>query len=149
MKKKFFLIATMLFVTVSLASCDDDAKKVIEFNALPESAQTFVNTHFSDKQIAVIYHDRHVTDNEYEVRFSDGAKVDFTRKGEWDEVEDHDVDGVPTAIIPQAINEYIVSKHAGQFTVKISKERKKIEVELNSDIEMVFDKNGEFVSYSD
>lgn len=74
-------------------------------------------THFADKQISIVYHDQEVADKGYEVIFTDGANVDFTRQGEWDEVEDRDADGVPTAIIPAAINEYVAAKHAGQYVV--------------------------------
>jgi hypothetical protein len=56
---------------------------------------------------------------------------------------------VPTAIIPAAINEYVAAKHAGQYVVQIGKDGKNYEVELNSTIEMVFDKNGNFLRYDD
>lgn len=134
---------------MSLLSCQKDEKQVIEFNELPEAAQTFVETHFSDKQVSIIYHDRELTDNEYEVIFSDGANIDFTKKGEWDEVEDRDADGVPQAIIPQAILDYVSTNHNGQYIVQIGKERNNYEVELNSTVEIVFDKNGQFIRYDD
>jgi len=140
------MAVVMLFV---FASCQDEGKKAIQFSELPQVAQTFVQTHFADKQVSVVYHDQEIADNEYEVIFTDGARVDFTKNGEWDEVEDRDTDGVPTAIIPQAITTYVTTNHAANYVVQISKDRNNYEVELNNSMELVFDKNGNFVRYDD
>ncbi|MBQ6727089.1 MAG: PepSY-like domain-containing protein [Bacteroidales bacterium] len=148
MKKNFLLTASLL-AALSMAACNDNDKKAINFGSLPSAAQSFVKTHFGDKQISVVYHDSGIGDNEYEVLFADGAKVEFTAKGEWDEVADRDSDGVPTAIIPQAIASYVNSSHPNTYIVDINKERRTYEVELNNSIEIVFDKNGNFQRYDD
>lgn len=147
--KKSIILSAALMVAMSLTACHKADKVAIEFSKLPEAAQTFVQTHFADKQVSVVYCDQDVADKDYEVIFTDGANVDFTRKGNWNEVEDRDADGVPVAIIPAAIIEYIASKHAGQYVVQIGKDGKRYEVELNNTIEMVFDKNGNFLRYDD
>ena len=147
--KKNIILSAALMVAMTLTACHKAEKVAIEFSELPAAAQTFVQTHFADKQISIVYHDQEVADKGYEVIFTDGANVDFTRQGEWDEVEDRDADGVPTAIIPAAINGYVAAKHAGQYVVQIGKDGKNYEVELNSTIEMVFDKNGNFLRYDD
>ncbi len=148
MKKLIFkmMAVVMLF---AFASCHEDGKKAIQFSELPEAAQTFVQTHFADKQISIVYHDQEIIDNEYEVIFTDGAKVDFTKNGEWDDVEDRDADGVPTAIIPQAILTYVATNHAANYVVQIAKDRNEYEVELNNSMELVFNKDGNFVRYDD
>ena len=147
MRKNIFLTA-LLLIAVSLVACNDNDKKVINFGSLPSAAQTFVKTHFSDKEVSVVFRE-HYGDNEYEVLFTDGAKVEFTRKGEWDEVEDRDADGVPSSIIPQAIIDYVTTNHAAQKIVQINKERRKYEVELNNSVDIEFDTNGNFVRYDD
>lgn len=146
---KSTIITLSLAAIIGLGACNKTEKKTIAFNELPQAAQTFVNTHFANKQIAVVYHDTEVGDRDYEVRFTDGANIDFTKQGEWDEVEDRDTNGVPTAIIPTAINEYVATKHAGQYVVQIGKDRNEYDVELNSTVEITFDKNGSFVRYDD
>ena len=147
--KKSIILTAAIVTAMSLTACHKEEKKAIDFSELPAEAQTFVQTHFADKQISIVYRDHEVADKDYEVIFSDGANVDFTKKGEWDEVEDRDADGVPTAIIPAAINDYVAGKHAGQYVVQIGKDRNEYEVELNNTIEMVFDKNGTFLRYDD
>lgn len=147
--KKSIILSLAMTALVSLSACHKAEKKAIEFAELPEAAQTFVQTHFADKQISVVYKDQEVADKDYEVIFTDGANIDFTKKGEWDEVEDRDADGVPAAIVPQAIAAYVATNHAGQYVVQIGKDGKYYEVELNSTVEMVFDKEGTFVRYDD
>lgn len=147
--KKSIILTAALAAAMTLAACHDEEKKAIEYGKLPTAAQTFVQTHFADKQISIIYHDTEVADKDYEVIFTDGANIDFTKRGEWNEVEDRDADGVPAAIIPAAISEYVASHHAGQYVVQIGKDRRTYEVKLNSTVEIVFDLSGAFLRYDD
>ena len=147
--KKTILLAMATLAAMSLSACHQDGKKTIQFSELPQTAQTFVSTHFADKQVSVVYHDTEVADKDYEVIFTDGANIDFTKKGEWDEVEDRDADGVPTAIMQQGIVDYVSTNFAGQYVVQIGKDRNNYEVELNNGIELVFDKNGQFLRVDD
>ena len=144
------IILTMaIFAAVSLSACNHEDKKVIQFGELPQAAQTFVNTHFADKQVSIVYHDTELADKDYEVIFTDGANIDFSKKGEWTEVEDRDTNGVPTAIMLQGIVDYVSNNFAGQYVVQLGKERSNYEVELNNGVEMVFDKEGQFLRYDD
>ena len=147
--KKTIVLSAVIVAAMSLIACHEKGKESIEFSELPQTAQTFVKAHFDDKQITVVYHDHDVSDDEYEVIFTDGANIDFTAKGEWDEVEDRDTNGVPQAIIPQGVLDYVATKHAGQYVVQIGKDSKFYDVELNSTIEMIFNKKGEFIRYDD
>ena len=144
------IILTMaIFAAVSLSACNHEDKKVIQFGGLPQAAQTFVDTHFADKQVSIVYHDTELADKDYEVIFTDGANIDFSKKGEWTEVEDRDTNGVPTAIMLQGIVDYVFTNFAGQYVVQLGKERSNYEVELNNGVEMVFDKEGQFLRYDD
>lgn len=144
------IILTMaIFAAVSLSACNHEDKKVIQFCELPQAAQTFVDTHFADKQVSIVYHDTELADKDYEVIFTDGANIDFSKKGEWTEVEDRDTNGVPTAIMLQGIVDYVSTNFAGQYVVQLGKERSNYEVELNNGVEMVFDKEGQFLRYDD
>jgi len=147
--RKNIIMGLALVVTLGLCACHEDEKKVIDFSELPEAAQTLVQTHFSDKSIAIVYYDQEIADKGYEVTFTDGANIDFKKNGEWKEIEDRDTNGVPTAIIPSAINEYVAANHANQYVVQIGKETTGYDVELDSTIEMFFNKDGVFVRYDD
>ncbi|KWW29742.1 MAG: Protein of unknown function (DUF2874) [bacterium P3] len=141
------LFALTLLTAVSLTSCRHHDGQTAAVDALPATAQTFVQTHFSDKQVAAVRHDRDILDGDYEVIFTDGASIDFTRSGAWEEVKDRDADGVPAAIIPQPILDHVAANHAGQHVVQISREATGYDVELSSTLELEFDANGVFLRY--
>ena len=84
---------------------------------------------------------------EYEVIFTDGTNIDFDKKGRWEQIEKKN--GVPQGIILPSINTYIKTKHPEAFVVKIDKEKKGYDVELNNKIEIKFGSKGEFLRYDD
>ena len=147
--KKHTFAALMAAAAFASCACAKPEKQVIEFAALPQEAQTFVQTHFADKQVAIVYRDREIFDKDYEVIFVDGSNVDFDSKGVWTDVEDRDANGVPSALIPAAITEYVNTRHQGQYIVEISKDRYGYDVELNSTIELEFNTSGQLRSYDD
>lgn len=142
-------IMTILMAVFMFFSCESSNSKVVDFNQLPAKAQSFIRTHFSDKEITMAFCDCDIFDKDYEVRFDDGAKVDFDKDGEWTSVEVRKNDGVPVAIIPAAINSFVAEKHQNAFVVDIDKDRREYNVELNNGIDIVFDKNGNFKRYDD
>lgn len=144
--KKLALLAIMAF---GLISCESQERVAVEFNQLPEKAQTFVKTHFSDKTISIIFHDKDLLDKDYEVVFEDTSNVDFNAKGEWTEIEVKAEPGVPTAAIPSAIVNYVNAKHPNAFIISINKDRREYDVELRNGLELVFSKDGTFKRYED
>ncbi|MBR1626924.1 MAG: PepSY-like domain-containing protein [Bacteroidales bacterium] len=144
--KRFALIITAALISIA---CESDNDKVIRFSELPAQSQQFINTHFSEKQISVIYYDDDLFDEEYRVIFSDGAKIEFNKKGSWKEIKDKDADGIPQDVIHESILSFVRKNHPENYIVKISKERKEYETELNNTVEIVFDRNGNFKRYDD
>ena len=79
----------------------------------------------------------------YDVVFTNGYKVEFDKKGNWQEV-DCNVDAVPTAIIPAAIRTYIQQNYANSLIVQIDKDRHGYSIELNNGLDLDFDSDGKF-----
>lgn len=121
----------LLFTAVS---CAHD--RIIPVTQLPAQAQTFIKTHFADKTVAYAKQDG----AKYEVKFNDGAEVEFTRRGEWDKV-DCKFTAVPEAIVPEQIKNYVAANHPGALITKIDKERYGYEIELSNSLELKFDRN--------
>lgn len=147
--KKISMIVALAVAMAALGSCDSPDKAVVDFESLPQSAQMFVKTYYPDRGVSVVLKDKNIFDRDYEVVFSDGANIDFTSKGEWTEVEDRDMDGVPQAILPAGIMTFVTNSHPDQVIVKISKDDRRYEVELSNRIELEFDSNGQLVGYDD
>ena len=121
----------LLFTAVS---CAHD--RIIPVTQLPAQAQTFIKTYFADKTVAYAKQDG----AKYEVKFNDGAEVEFTRRGEWDKV-DCKFTAVPEAIVPEQIKNYVAANHPGALITKIDKERYGYEIELSNSLELKFDRN--------
>lgn len=145
MKKILFLFG--LFCASILGIGCESHDKNITFSELPQQAQNFINSHFAERQISFVIKE----DGEYEVRFNDGTKVDFSRKGEWETVDCNHLQ-VPqsvVALLPQRIPSYIESNFAEAFITKIERERKSYNVELNNGLELEFNSNGDFLRIDD
>ena len=146
--KKYIYVVVMAAAAMVLCACGMGDKQVVDFTMLPQTAQTFVKTNFADKQVAIVYYDRDIFDKDYELYFNDGSKIKFQSNGEWEEIEDK-MNGVPMAVLPAGISQYVTARHPNMPVVKIERKRYGFKVELASEIEMKFNKGGQFFRYDD
>ncbi len=137
--KKILLILVAIF-SVGIFSAQADNDKLIDKKQLPEAAQQFIDAHFAGIGITYAKEEWHILFSSYEVKLADGTKIEFTNKGNWDEV-DCRFGEVPAAIIPQPIKEYIKNNFAGEKVLYIEKDRNDYEVKLSNRLELKFDKN--------
>lgn len=144
--KKLVLLTLMVF---SLISCESQEKKEINFSSLPLKSQQFINQHFADKTIQIIFMEKEIFDKEYEVIFADGSKIEFNKNGNWKEVECKFNPGVPLTFIKEGVVSYISTKFPNAFIESISYEHKRYEVDLSNDVEIIFDSEGKFLRYDD
>ena len=74
----------------------------------------------------------------YEVIFTNGDKVEFDNKSNWEEVNCK-YSSVPTAIIPAAIQKYVATNYPDAKILKIERDKKDYEVKLSNRTELKFD----------
>ena len=127
-------------MTLNVFAAND---RPVTFQQLPQKAQQFINMHFSGVEFLSA-----TVDDDYEVYLGNGTKVEFTLQGDWKEVKCPG-SAVPAAIIPTAISKYVKTNFPNTIIVKIDKKYGGYDVELNTDMELKFDKNGRFLSYDD
>jgi len=139
---KFFLVMLVCLVASGTALADD---KPIPVEQLPDAAKTFVANNFKGKKILYAEKDW----DSFECRLNDGTKVEFNRKGEWDNVECNAMNEVPAAIVPEAIKKYVTTNFEGCKIKKIDKERYGFEIELSNDVDLKFNKEGGLVGIDD
>jgi uncharacterized protein YuzE len=121
---------TLTIITMFLAMLAKDPTPAI---------QQFVSTYFPKATILFTQRD----DGEYEVRLSDGTEIDFTRKGEWKNIDckhSNIYTSVPAELVPEQISTYVKTNFASQSIIKIEKKRRSWEIELSSELEIKFDK---------
>lgn len=116
----------------------------VSLTDLPEAALTTINQYYRQEDIAS-YEVKTVPviGRNFEVKFNDGAEIDFDSNGNWHEWKD--AKGLPKEIIPEKIASYIGKNYANTFATSIDKEAKKIKVDLASDVDLEFDEAGNFL----
>ena len=145
MRRLFIMISAIMSLACSSAFAEDVA---ITVKQLPTEAQQFLSTNFADVKVLYVTHDKDVTDNDYTVALADGTKIEFDRNGKWKSIENKR-NFVPASLIPQSINTYIQTHYSTLKVVQIDRKALGYEVELNSDIELKFDLNGNFIRIDD
>ncbi|MFR9602655.1 MAG: PepSY-like domain-containing protein [Rikenellaceae bacterium] len=143
MKKILFAIIAVLS-TVPTLWADE---KVIDQSALPQSAQTFVSTHYPSDKVSISTMERDGFTRSYKVILTNGVKVEFDDKGDWTEVKSKGKQGVAESVVPDAISQYVKDKFPSNRIVQIERDKRTIEVELNGDIDLTFNLKGDFIGY--
>lgn len=134
--KKIAAILIGLSMFASVLRADND--KVIQFNQLPETAQQFIQRHFSDSKILLVKMDKDIISKSFEVIFEGGSKIDFDSKGSWEEI-DCRATSVPEAVVPSEILQYVKINYPDTNIRKIEKDTREYEVKLSNRVELSFD----------
>ena len=138
MKKILLILVAVFSVGILAAVADND--KLINKSQLPKPAQEFIDAHFAGIDLLYAKEDCNILFSSYEVRLANGVKLEFSSKGNWEEV-DCQQGAVPAAIVPQPIKEYIEKSYAGENILAIEKNRNDYEVKLSNRLELKFDKD--------
>lgn len=147
MKKRMLLLVGLLSMAVCTSAFASD-ERPIDVSELPAPARQFIQTHFANAQVAYASVDGSLFDKDYEVAFTDGRKVEFTRSGEWKEVDAKRAD-FPMSVLPQAIRSYLHQHYPDAAVMQIDRDRHGYEVKLRNGLELEFDKNGRLYKIDD
>lgn len=148
MKIKTFLLALVAILT-SL-SCSARDEYTTDVSVLPQTATQTISTHFPKTAISHIKIDKDVFGIDgYDVILNDGSEIEFDSKGTLKEVDCNRNGNVPKGLIPVAIREYTSKNYPNQNIVKYDVKRKGYEIQLQSGLELIFDKQGLFRGIDD
>lgn len=147
MKKVLVMLAA---ASMMLATACGDDEQVIAAEKLPQAAKDFIETHFADATITRVVKDTEGS-TEYEVRLSNGFKLEFNSQGNWREVEGYGLEIPETflAELPEAMIAYLETNHPAVAVSKVELNKSSYEVELTGGLEIIFNLEGEFVRYDD
>ena len=132
---KYFLLTAMVMIMSLTMSADDD-DRVITYDQMPQTAQSFLKQHFAKKVPMVVTADW----DDFTIRYESGEKVEFDKNGNWKDIECYGTK-VPTAVIPSQINAYINQNYPGKSIIKLERHRSVYEVKLNNGMEIEFNRN--------
>ena len=143
--RKIVTVVTVLFA-VNFAAAKDVQ---IKFSELPQKAQTYVRTHFSESDVASVWKDTEMLlVEDYTVVLSNGLEIDFYPNGDWKEVKSRGAE-IPSKIIPGGISQYVSQNYNGQRIKELKKKRYGYKVELSGDIDLEFSQNEKFLRIDD
>jgi len=143
--RKIVTVITVLFA-VNFAAAKDVQ---IKFSELPQKAQTYVRTHFSESDVASVWKDTEMLlVEDYTVVLSNGLEIDFYPNGDWKEVKSRGTE-IPSKIIPGGISQYVSQNYNGQRIKELKKKRYGYKVELSGDIDLEFSQNEKFLRIDD
>ena len=136
------IMMTLIAVTVSFSTLSADNDRPVQTSQLPQLAQTFLNKHFKDSKIAMVTSERDwlIMDQEYNVVFANGDKIEFDSKGNWENIECRHA-SVPQHIVPTAITQHISQAFPGTSIKEIDHDSRGYDVELSNGVEVKFDNN--------
>lgn len=134
----------MLIALLGLAAsaCSDDKDEVITSDKLPASARTFVSQYYPAANIVFAQKDK----DEYEAVLSDDTRIEFNKQGDWSDVDAPVGQAVAKGFYPEAIDTYVEANYPGAAINEISKERRGYDVDLTSDIDLIFSSDGTFLA---
>ena len=145
--KKLVLAVVAMFAVSTMVMADND--KPVQVNQLPAKAQTFLTTYFKDAKVALATQDTELFSKSYEVVFNNGDKAEFDKSGEWTEVRCRQT-GVPAAIVPAQIAEYVKTTYPDAQILQIERDdRGEYEVKLSNRWEITFNKQMQVVDIDD
>lgn len=133
--KKIVLSLMGLVVWASSWAAGD---KLIRFEELPEAARATVNRYFDADQVASVKQEYEWLGSVYEVKFYDGTEIDFLGNGEWKEI-DCTPRALPAGLVPSGIARLIEKRFPERKVVKIERDRRDWEVELDDGTDLKFD----------
>lgn len=142
--KRLSSILAILSLSVAIA-CADNNKITKDTGVLPATSRQFISEHFGDIAVSHIQIEKNlVLTDSYDVILTDGTNVEFNRKGEWKEVNRHNLP-VPGAIIPETIQNYVRQNYPLAMIVAVDKDFREYEIDLDNGIELKFDLQGNLV----
>lgn len=97
-------------------------------------------------EISLATIDKELFDTTYEVFFTNGNKVEFSKNGEWKDI-DCEYSRVPESAIPAKIREHIDTKHKGRYVKEIDRDKRDYEIKLDNGIELKFDLKFNLIGY--
>lgn len=136
-KLAFLLMAFLSFGIVSAQ------KKYMAPKDTPAEIQKYVKQHFPDGQIAYVKKKDKLHYTQYKVKLDTRVELEFD--GDFKVYEIESKAALPKSVIPQKISDYVAVNYPGQAIREWKLKKDGQQVELASDVDLLFDSNGNFV----
>lgn len=146
MNAKRIIIGLILMVIPIVSMADGKLSK----DPLPENISSFLATHFPNVKVAFYKIEKNILRIEsYDVILTDGTDLEFDGNGVWREI-DGEKKALPLSVIPPQVLKYVNEHFPDQYVVCLEKKKRdRLEVQLNTGWELLFDKDFQIVNIDD
>ncbi len=107
---------------------------------LPKNVQSFIQQHFKNANVINTEYD----DDDFEVRLSNGVKIEFYINGEWKEIKAYG-NPLPNSILPAPVLNTLKKQFPNVAVFKVEKEWNGYEISLSNMMQVFIDGNGTFL----
>ena len=140
MKKiSLILVAISLFVF----SNANAQKKYLAVSETPGQIISYINAHFPKSEIISVKKDKEVLKTEYKVKLNTMVELEFDGNFSIKKIESKSA--LPQSVVPEKIVAYIHKNYPNNKILEWKKEKKGQKIELDNNIDVVFDLNGKFL----
>lgn len=149
MKNYLYLIVLFSMISLGINPSRGENKvseKKISVSELPQPAQHLLKTYFPGARVIHCIHSR--TWGEYEVKIAGGYKLEFDKKGAWEEIDSREtpLSNRLVGLLPTAAIEYL-DGHYPDAKIEAMEQRSNVyKLSLTRpEMKLYFTKSGEFV----
>ena len=123
-----------------LASCSDE---IMNDDEKPKEIIEYVSSHFPSLEILQIIKDFDGLSFTYEVIIEENYYIEFSKKFKVLEVSG--IKKLPDSVIPAKILNYVTENYPDNYIKSWELDDKNQQVELDNDVELIFNKRGDFL----
>ena len=134
MKAVLLSIMALIF-TVTTVFADNGINAAS--STIPNYVESFILQHFNNVNVADFEYD----DDDFEVRLSNGIKIEFSHNGQWEEIKGHG-NAIPLSVLPSLVAATVNKNHPQATMIKVEREWNGYKIKLNSGIKLFIDGNG-------
>ncbi|MGR7814043.1 PepSY-like domain-containing protein [Lacinutrix undariae] len=147
MKKAATILALFAIIFTSCSNDDDnnsnDSEIVLTEAQIPSEITAYIAQHFPSNTTNTVIEDTDDNVITYEVYLSESVQLEFNSNFEIIEIDS--LYQLPNSVIPQAILDYVVLNYPTNFINGWELEYNHQQIDLNNNIELEFEMNGDFI----
>ncbi|MBK6967535.1 MAG: PepSY-like domain-containing protein [Bacteroidales bacterium] len=140
------LVKSAAILLLSMATTFISAQdKVVPYSQIPSGIKSFITTHFPKHSVAQSEIDTEGLgfSKQYEINLNDGTELKFNNKNQIIAIEGKSK--LPESVIPEKIRKYIATNYPNNAITDWEIDGKNQQISLDNDLELEFNKNGDFV----
>jgi len=141
--KKAILTGILSVFTVGFLIAQTGAEQ------LPKNVKDYIDKEFPSENITFVDKDKDLmpwnNEDMYEVHFSSGLEVVFSKTGKVTEIEAAKGQKIPEQVLPTSIVSYVKTNYPQASVKSWDVDGNDQDVELSNGVDLEFDKNGKFL----